>query len=115
MDERRTSKRERVMLTGFVDTGKHGTRVDCQVRNLSDDGATVELATGATIPDQVSFAIPSRGRSLLARIVWWRAGKAGLAFAPPTATARELEDQLRASERKAKRLKRRVAELLNGH
>jgi hypothetical protein len=74
----------------------------------------VELPAYTALPDDVRLSIAKTGKSLLAKIVWWRANRAGIAFenADSQTDMPSLEERLRISERKARALKQRVAELL---
>ena len=117
MLDRRTDPRERVIYGGVVATDAKSARVDCVVRNLSNSGANVEFPAAATMPTEISIAIPKTGRSFLAKIVWWRANRAGLEFQTATSSkdvsqSIDLEERLRISEKKARALKQRVRQLL---
>ncbi len=117
MLDRRTSPRERVILGGAIAADAKGAKVDCVVRNLSSSGANIELPNSATMPEEFSIAIPKTGRSFLAKIIWWRADRAGLTFQNDTTPGNaphtlDLEERLRVSEKKARALKQRVRQLL---
>lgn len=117
MLDRRTNPRERVIYGGVIATGTKDSKVDCVVRNLSGSGANIELVSSEKMPDRFSIAIPKTGRSFLAKIVWWRANRAGLEFQTSGTTGNaphsvDLEERLRISERKARALKQRVRQLL---
>lgn len=117
MLDRRTDPRERVIYGGVVATDAKSSRIDCVVRNLSDSGANVEFPSTAKMPDEISIAIPKTGRSFLAKIVWWRANRAGLEFQTAASNkgapqSLDLEERLRLSEKKARALKQRVRQLL---
>lgn len=116
MLDRRTDPRGRVIYGGTIATDAN-SKVDCVVRNLSGSGANVEFPNSARMPDQISIAIPKTGRSFLAKIVWWRANRAGLEFQTSAADGNaphslDLEERLRISEKKARALKQRVRQLL---
>ena len=117
MLDRRTDPRERVIYGGVIAADAKNLKIDCVVRNLSDSGANIELSSSEKMPDKVSIAIPKTGRSFLARIVWWRANRAGLEFQTSAADRNaphslDLEERLRISEKKARALKQRVRQLL---
>ncbi len=114
MQDRRQEVRDKVIFGGVADIGKHGATMDCVVRNLSDHGACIELDRSTRLPEQVSLAVPRKGRSYLAQIIWRQADKVGLAFRtmftdPPES---DLEERLRRSEKKKRELQRRINELL---
>jgi hypothetical protein len=63
----------------------------------------------------MALTIARKGRSFLARIVWWRDNLVGIAFSDETAVrapASDLEERLRISEKKKRQLQRRIDELL---
>jgi len=117
MLDRRTDPRERVIYGAVIATDAKNSKVDCVVRNLSDSGANIKLSSSEKMPHRISIAIPKTGRAFLAKIVWWRANRAGLEF-QTSATDRnalhslDLEERLRISEKKARALKQRVRQLL---
>jgi len=54
---------------------------DCIVRNISENGAGIEFSNVVRLPkEQMSLAIARKGRSFLARIIWWRDNFVGVAF-----------------------------------
>lgn len=117
MLDRRNDPRERVIYGGVVATDAKSSRIDCVVRNISNSGANVEFPASAKMPDEISIAIPKTGRSFLAKIVWWRANRAGIEFqnaanANGGTHSLDLEERLRISEKKARALKQRVRQLL---
>ena len=63
----------------------------------------------------MSLTIARKGRSFLARIIWWRDNFVGVAFNSQTSSdlpASDIEERLRKSEQKKKQLQRRINELL---
>jgi glucose-6-phosphate dehydrogenase assembly protein OpcA len=117
MLDRRNDPRERVIYGAVIATDAKNSKVDCVVRNMSGSGANIELSSSEKMPDEISIAIPKVGRSFLAKIVWWRANRAGLEFKPLAANGNnpnslDLEERLRISEKKARALKQRVRQLL---
>jgi hypothetical protein len=63
----------------------------------------------------MALTIARKGRSFLARIVWWRDNLVGIAFSDETigrAPVSDLEERLRISEKKKRQLQRRINELL---
>ncbi|MBI3700320.1 MAG: PilZ domain-containing protein [Afipia sp.] len=117
MLDRRSDPRERVIYGGIIATDAKNAKIDCVVRNLSGSGANIELASSEKMPENFNIAIPKTGRSFLAKIVWWRANRAGLEFQTTAAgsgnpVSFDLEERLRISEKKARALKQRVRQLL---
>jgi hypothetical protein len=114
MQDRRESVRDRVFLGGVAEINERGSTMDCVVRNLSDHGACVEFDSAARIPDQMNLTIARKGRAYLIRMIWRQANRVGLAFRAMITDEPEsdLDARLRRSEKKKRRLQRRINELL---
>jgi hypothetical protein len=117
MHDRRESVRNKVMLGGVAEIGEHGTTRDCIVRNLSDNGATIEFSNVVELPrEQLSLRIARKGRSFMAKVIWWRDNFVGVAFRAesPVEPVSDLDERLRKSEIKKRQLQRKIDDLL-GH
>ena len=115
MHDRRESVRDKVMFGGVAEIGEHGTTRECIVRNISDKGATIEFSNVVELPkEQLSLRIARKGRSFMAKVVWWRDNFVGVAFRAesPSEPVSDLEERLRKSEIKKRQLQRRIKELL---
>jgi hypothetical protein len=115
MLDRRESVRDKVMYGGVAEIGERGATRDCIVRNISDRGATLEFSNVVTLPkEQMSLRIARKGRSFLAKVIWWRDNFVGVAFRAetPAEPVSDLEERLRKSEIKKRQLQRRIQELL---
>ena len=116
MQERRESTRDKVMYGGIAEIGDGGTTRECIVRNISDHGATIEFSNVDQLPrEQLSLRVARKGRSFLAKVVWWRDNFVGVAFRAesPAEPVSDLEERLRQSEIKKRQLQRRINELLD--
>ena len=115
MLDRRQSARDKVMYRGVAEIGEHGARRDCVVHNISDKGASVEFSNIVKLPrEQISLRIARKGRSFLAKVVWWRDNFVGLAFSRhPSEPVSDLDERLRKSEIKKRQLQRRIKDLLD--
>ena len=116
MHDRRESVRDKVMFGGVAEIGEHGTTRECIVRNISDKGATIEFSSVVELPkEQLSLRIARKGRSFMAKVVWWRDNFVGVAFRAesPAEPVSDLEERLRQSEIKKRQLQRRINELLD--
>ena len=81
MRDRRESARDKVIYGGVAEFDDRGSSRECIVRNISDKGASVEFGNVVNLPrEQMSLRIARKGRSFLARVVWWRDNFVGLAF-----------------------------------
>ena len=115
MLDRRESVRDKVMYGGVAEIGERGATRDCIVRNISDRGATIEFSNAVTLPkEQMSLRIARKGRSFLAKVIWWRDNFVGVAFRAesPAEPVSDLAERLRKSEIKKRQLQRRIQELL---
>src|SRR4051812_31926131 len=114
MLDRRQSARDKVIFGGLAEIGESRTTRDCVVRNISETGANIEFSNVVKLPkpkEQMSLTIARKGRSFLARIIWWRDNFVGVAFsaeAPPGLPVSDLEERLRKSEQKKRQLQRRI-------
>ena len=81
MLDRRQSARDKVIYGGVAKVDDDGATRDCVVRNISDNGASLEFSNVVRLPkEQMSLTIARKGRSFLAKIIWWRDNFVGVAF-----------------------------------
>jgi hypothetical protein len=117
MLDRRQSPRDKVIYGGVAEIGERGATRECIVRNISEKGARIEFSNVIKLPrQQISLTIARKGRSFLAKIIWWRDNFVGVAFGSETSSepaVSDLEERLRKSEQKKKQLQRRIRELLD--
>jgi hypothetical protein len=116
MLDRRESVRDKVVYGGVAEIGEHGATRECVVRNISEKGANIEFSNVIRLPKrQMSLTIARKGRSFLAKVIWWRDNFVGVAFSSETSSelpVSDLEARLRKSEQKKRQLQRRIRELL---
>jgi hypothetical protein len=116
MPDRRQSTRDKVIYGGVAEIDEQGATRDCVVRNISENGANIEFSNVIRLPKkQVSLTIARKGRSFLAKVIWWRDNFVGLAFSSETSSGlpvSDLEERLRKSEVKKRQLQRRINQLL---
>ena len=116
MLDRRQSARDKVIYGAVAEVGERGATRDCVVRNISENGAGIEFGNVVRLPKkQLSLTIARKGRSFLARIIWWRDNFVGIAFSsesPSRLPVSDLEERLRQSEAKKRKLQRRIKQLL---
>ena len=115
MQDRRENARDKVIYGGVAEIGENGASRECIVRNISDKGASVEFSNVVNLPrEEMSLRVARKGRSFLARVVWWRDNFVGLAFSgeTPAAPVSDLEERLRKSEIKKRQLQRRIKQLI---
>jgi len=116
MLDRRQDARDKVIYGGVAEIGEGGGSRDCVVRNISEKGANLEFSNVIRLPkEQMSLTIARKGRSFLAKIIWWRDNFVGVAFSSQTSwelPVSDLEERLRKSEKKKRQLQRRIKQLL---
>ena len=116
MQDRRQNARDKVIYGGVAEIGERGATRECIVRNISEKGARIEFSNVIKLPrQQISLTIARKGRSFLAKIIWWRDNFVGVAFkaeAPYEFPVSDLEERLRKSEQKKRQLQRRIKELI---
>ena len=115
MLDRRQSVRDKVMYGGVAEIGERGATRQCIVRSISDQGATIEFSNVIKLPkEKMSLRVARKGRSFLARVIWWRDNFVGVAFRAeaPAEPVSDLAERLRISEIKKRKLERRVKQLL---
>ncbi len=111
--DRRANARDKVLFGGRAEVDARSS-MNCVVRNLSENGACVEVDAYARVPDEVNLTIARKGRSYLARVIWREANRLGLAFRAMITDpgASDLDARLRASEKKKRQLQRRIKQLI---
>jgi hypothetical protein len=115
MQDRRQTTRDKVLYGGVAKSGETGASNDCVVRNISAKGANIEFSNVVKFPkEQMSLTVARKGRSFLAKVIWWRDNFVGVAFSdePPAPPESDLDERLRKSEAKKRQLQRRINELL---
>jgi PilZ domain len=81
--DRRRHLRTEVRRSARLVYGPHGYSVDCIVRDLSDGGARLELASEPMLPREILLVDPTGGTTP-ARIVWRSGRDIGLQFVSPS-------------------------------
>jgi|SRR5450756_832792 len=116
MLDRRQGARDKVIYGGVAEVDGRDGSGDCVVRNISENGARLEFPSVVKLPkEKMSLTIARKGRSFLARVVWWRDNFVGVAFSseqPYDLPVSDIEERLRKSEKKKRQLQRRINELL---
>jgi hypothetical protein len=117
MLDRRQSDREKVTYDGVAEVGEYGATRNCIVRNFSEQGASIEFSSVVKhSKEQMALTIARKGRSFLARVIWWRDNFVGVAFSSETPfelPVSDLDERLRKSEQKKRQLQQRIKELID--
>jgi hypothetical protein len=78
MDQKRIAPRKRVLKSGTIEF--NGGAIDCTVRNVSETGAALDVASPIGIPDHFKLVIPSDGQQRSCRVVWRKERRIGVRF-----------------------------------
>jgi PilZ domain len=78
VDRRIAAPRHRVLKSGTIEFG--GSAIDCIVRNVSTNGAALDVATPVGIPTTFSLAIPRDGLHFACRVLWRKERRIGVKF-----------------------------------
>jgi hypothetical protein len=80
MQERRKHPRRRALKGGRIVFNDRFSALDCTVRNLSPQGALLQVAGPQGIPDAFSLELGS-GAVHACKVIWRRARQVGVVFA----------------------------------
>jgi len=69
-DDRRRAPRRRTLKSATISPDGQGTCFDCVVRNISETGIRVKVASQLGIPKSFRFKFPDEGIDQTAEIVW---------------------------------------------
>ena len=75
-DEHRIAARHRVLKGGRIHFG--GGSIDCTIRNVSDTGAALDVASSLGIPTE--FVLIADGEQRPCRVVWRKEKRIGVTF-----------------------------------
>jgi hypothetical protein len=75
---KRTTHRNRVFKAGTIEFG--GSAMDCTIRNVSINGAALEVASPVGIPEKFTLVLPSDGPHSSCRVVWRKERRIGVVF-----------------------------------
>ena len=79
MDERRKIQRHRTLKAGTINFNR-AAGVDCRVRNLSEVGACLEVASQVGIPDAFVLVVEHDHMKTPCHVIWRTATRLGVAF-----------------------------------
>ena len=80
MAERRSSRRSKSFLRGYVYVSRQRGALSCLIRDLSEKGARIIFSDTVTLPDAFELYIPQRDQTLRAKVRWRHKDEIGLAF-----------------------------------
>jgi hypothetical protein len=80
LENNRAAPRQRVLKAGSIEFS--GSTIDCVVRNISETGAALEVASPVGIPSEFNLLISGNIAKRPCRVVWVRDKRIGVAFRP---------------------------------
>ncbi|MGB9366638.1 MAG: diguanylate cyclase [Xanthobacteraceae bacterium] len=81
MMERRNENRSRTLLAGKIAFNGRRSVIDCIVRNLSDNGACLQITNSAGMPTTFELVLEGEARGRSCKLVWLTDTRAGVEFA----------------------------------
>lgn len=110
----RRAERVRALLGAQIVFNNQNSTLDCQVRNISSDGAKLILSSTVALPEEFHLNIPQKGRTFRARLRWRIDETAGVEFLGTEQADRAIEaahEQIRALEADNEALRHKIREL----
>ena len=109
--EQRRSTRKRTFLKGKILFNAGASSIDCLVRDLSDEGARIELSETSTLPEVFDLHIPQRDATYRSTLRWRHDGLIGVTFGEPAAASPPPPPPAAAIDVSLQVVLRRLAEL----
>ena len=81
IEEKRKHQRTEINEPAYVSAG--GSVMRCMVRNISSDGAAIDVDNPAFVPAQFRMVMASDSSTHDCRVIWIREKRIGLAFVKP--------------------------------
>lgn len=78
LDSNRAAPRQRVLKSATIEF--NGGTIDCVVRNVSETGAALEVASPLGIPSEFNLLIPGNRLKHHCRVVWRKEKRIGVTF-----------------------------------
>ena len=89
---------ERTFLAGKIFFNFGQLSIDCVVRRLSEEAATLEMESGLGVPERFQLRLAGR-ETLTCRVIWRSDRQAGVAFEQPGSVERPAgEERERSSD-----------------
>jgi hypothetical protein len=80
MEERRKNPRNRTYKAAEISFAGRNTAIDCVVKNVSDGGAGLDVASPIGIPDEFDLVMTGDHTTRHCWVVWRKAKKIGVRF-----------------------------------
>jgi PAS domain-containing protein len=116
MDERRATQRGRTLLGGKIVFNGGRSAFDCRVRNLTDDGACLEVESQTGIPTQFQLVVSGSKEPHHCKLAWQSEHRIGVAFEHTHAPAHApVHAPLQPDQEPIEAPPERIPELVRGH
>jgi hypothetical protein len=79
MDDQRDATRQRVLKPAKIAFGRAGI-IDCTLRNISDSGACLQVASPIGIPETFNLLLDAGKTSRPCRVLWRKEQQIGVEF-----------------------------------
>ncbi len=110
--ERRRAQRRRTLLGGTVRELNKTSTWTCTVRNISENGARLEVGNSSWLPNHFDLEIVARDMRQPVSVVWRDGGLLGVVFKPDEmGKSRLMTDQVIDLKTERERLRRRITDL----
>ncbi len=83
-EDQRGAQRHRTLKKGFIVISEGFSTIDCMVRNMSESGAQLRVASILGIPDRFPLKMTD-GQTFQCRVAWKRETELGVEFVSPGA------------------------------
>jgi hypothetical protein len=80
MEERRSSARKHAALAGKIISDKRRAPIECMVRDLSGEGARIDVREETLLPYEFELEVPDMNLSVRTRVAWANGKGYGLMF-----------------------------------
>ena len=80
MEERRKSTRQRTYKAGELTFAGRSAAIDCVVKNISEGGAGLDVASPIGIPDEFDLMLTGDHTVHRCKVIWRKAKKIGVQF-----------------------------------
>jgi hypothetical protein len=80
MDERRKAPRNRMLKAGRITAKDHRGSIDCTIRNMSANGACLNVASPLGIPDIFDLVVDADHSTHTCRVIWRKEKQIGVEF-----------------------------------
>jgi hypothetical protein len=112
----RRAERVRTLLGAQIVFNNQNSTLDCQIRNISAEGAKLIVSSTVAVPEEFRLNVPQKGRTFQARLRWRIDDTIGVEFVGADRAEHAAEpsnDRVRSLEAENEALRHKVRELTN--